>query len=1053
MVNDVTDPPLPSQSELPEEQPPARKKTPARKKALVIHHEAGEENPTCIKCGLWKNCKMPFFQSIHRSENEWVMGPPPNPADYTLVVGDVVGPETDEIGDLSMSEDVTSLERLGRKLGVLDQIWYTPPVRCRPAKTGSMEEGRLTKTSISRCWTKHVYPMVEKNKPRAIIAMGAVGAFAVMNRLDGKGLEKQWNHHADLGLLTYATRSFNEFFLNPDKRNAEELMEAFNYGFTHRIEDIKSDIEFVLAKDVETVMDWFEPVLEYFSGFEPGEKPLEVIPLSWDTETSSVTELWTDSGKFHVGLWSFHHPANDIPLLIPTPHYQADPISEDDHKEILGFLKKVMESERIRKVGQNLQYDENAVWKAYGFNVKGFLADTMILDFLMDPDSMGHGLDLLCRRYLPDVPRYWEALDEWLEAQPGGKNAEINANGYNRVPTQILYPYAAWDTLVVSMIFKILKDGLIQKHEDGEGGWFVMATEPPDVDTMSQPRYAFEARSIHHRLCTHMERVGTHIDTELVHLIRKHYTQIRDEYAAKLKDDPDIQRFQNTVLPDTISKSAAAYKQWKKFGTPLEINWKSTDQVKTFFIDFLGMKADKKTKSGGVSLDASVIHEFALYQGCTSADLLSKWRKADKFVDSFLKRLDSGTEGVVSVLHPDGKIHPQYKSAATATGRLACGGGYNMQAMPRDGAIKKIFCSRYQDGWVVTRDYSGIEVRILAIASKDPTLCQAFRDGKDPHFVTQQFFFKEKADAKNKSQRSICKRALFGRLYGQGDKGLYELLTSEGVISMDTGKPVSLDECKNFNQLIDQLYPGIADWVYLAHCQALEKFWCSSIFGFVRQLPGGRLYEQQLKREKGLTSQQRFELRDKDKSYSRINMMVAEAKRHSQNSPIQSSASDLTVFAAWECQKRLEKVDPRAMVIDVVHDDIWVDCPSSDLVPEVVSIMADVMNKPAIWLPEIFPGYKCDWIDIPIIGDCDVGLNPKDAFGCFTEPSRGHPLRPSGTMEGSLQLVTDASFVDIYGFKDAVPHPKDPEKKSVIPWAGNAAAVREALTYRKMNLD
>jgi len=1036
----------------------ARKKT--TPKAAYVG-EAGPDHPDCIKCGLFKGCKSPFMESMHWKDGDWRLGPPPDSENYVLVVGDPPEEAADNEG-LLYGEDLSYIEAAAERNGFLDQLWYTPGVRCRPIMTTKRSEGHLTKPEIKRCWAKHILPTVKAHPPRAILGAGAVGTFATMGRMDAQRLENQW--YMNENGMAYGIRSVSTLLLNLSKTNQETYLKAFRYAFEHRKEDISIAIDYQVAKTLEEVEAWFEPVLAYM---EANADKVKVVPLSWDTETSSVTALWKKRGIFKVCLWSFDHPEATMPLLIPTPDYVHDPLSARDNAQIMEFLRQqIMEVRSVRKVGHNSQYDENAVFQHYGWNVQGFMADTQIMDFLLDSEEKRHALDLLCCRYLPEVPRYWEALDKWKDSLPG----EVDNHGYTRVPKEILYPYAAWDTLTVSRIYALHMAEMERRSVIGEeqvGGWFVMSQEPISFNTLTAEEYCLHARKVHHNLCTHLERVGTHIDAPLVAMVRSHYSKIREDARVILEADPDVRRFEDTYLPDHISKSAPAYKAFKKFGERMSINWSSTPQQKSFFIDFLQLPVLKRTKSKEPCLDAPTIDQYAA-RGVGAAKALGGFRKADKFMTSFLDPLEPGPG---TVLHEDGCIHPGYKSAATSTGRLACGGGYNMQAMPRDGAIKKIFNSRYPGGWIVTRDYSGIEVRILAIVSRDPTLCAAFREGRDPHFVTQQFFFREKADAKNKTQRSICKRALFGRLYGQGDKGLFDLLTGEGVISVDTGLPITLEECKAFNAMIDQLYPGVAAWVAHAHSQGLNYKFCCSPFGFYRPLPGALLFERQLELKRTFSfddlrygadgktkdgqpyqyhpdSKERVKKASRD--YRRISMAVAEAQRHSQNTPIQSAASDLTAFAAWIIQKRLEVLDPRCMVIDVVHDDIWVDCPDASLVPDVVAIQRDVMDNPRDWLPELLPGFECDWMDVPIIGECELGLSPKDAVGCFEEPTRGHPLDP-GDMQGSLIMMMGKDYVDPYGLVSTSPHPKA-EDKVLVPFLENQQQIRRYLEVRRLEL-
>lgn len=303
----------------------------------------------------------------------------------------------------------------------------------------------------------------------------------------------------------------------------------------------------------------------------------------------------------------------------------------------------------------------------------------------------------------------------------------------------------------------------------------------------------------------------------------------------------------------------------------------------------------------------------------------------------------------------------------------------NVQAFPRDGMVKRLYPSRYTTdttrGWIVQRDYSGLEVRVLALMSRDETLLEAFKTGKDPHFRTQEYFFKDKADKHNKTQRSVCKQCLFGRIYGQGDHGLYALLRKNRVMSPTTGQPITIEECQVFNLAIDELYPGVAEWVALAHSQATQKCWTCSPFGFTIPLPTLGFYER-YKKEKFIRG-------------SQLASQVGQALRQAQNYPIQSCASDITSFSAYQIMRELKKRKLRSCLILIVHDAIYVDCPEEEVL-EVAAIMKDAMDNLPSWIGQILPGYNADWIDIPIIGEQETGINAKDALPAVVEPSFAH---------------------------------------------------------------
>lgn len=71
-------------------------------------------------------------------------------------------------------------------------------------------------------------------------------------------------------------------------------------------------------------------------------------------------------------------------------------------EKTLSIFKPFFENSSITKIGQNIKYDI-LVLKNYGIEVAGFLADTMIIHYLLDSDSR-HGMDSLAEKYLRYTP-------------------------------------------------------------------------------------------------------------------------------------------------------------------------------------------------------------------------------------------------------------------------------------------------------------------------------------------------------------------------------------------------------------------------------------------------------------------------------------------------------------------------------------------------------------------------------------------------------------------------------------------------------------------------
>lgn len=676
----------------------------------------------------------------------------------------------------------------------------------------------------------------------------------------------------------------------------------------------------------------------------------------------------------------------------------------------------------VVNVTGNCQFDENAVYAAYKWEVKGFVGDTIMWQWALNPDESGFlGLESLVRLYFPDIPEYWRELEQWKE-----QNAEAlgdAVNDYTSIPEKIILPYAAYDTRVVTRLFK----KIFKLVGEAESGLFVKRSDPESavwtdsvVETYTLQEYLMNVRKLHHELCTDLERTGQCVDLDLIERIYAHYTKEVADLEEELAKDPQLADFEKNVLPSVISKSSKQAKALRRGETDIRINWGSVAQQRAFFINYLKLPVIKLTDKKAPCLDELVIGSYATAEWfvgedgqkimrdpdqpipegeevwrCDVAQKLQSWRKADKFVKSFLLPITERR-----VVHDDNLLHAQYRSNGIATGRLGVRDP-NVQAIPRDGLIKKLYRSHHKDGWVVTRDYSGIEVRILALFCQDPLLLKTFREGGDVHFLTQSHFFGKEADKKNKTQRSICKQALFGNIYGQGDQGLFDLLTENRVINPKTGKPVTLDECREFNQMIYELYPHVGKWVKDSHEFGIEYKWVASAFGFVRRLPEFQDHSHY----QNILNTKSAKERRRDQFFRVLGAKISQAKRRAQNTSIQSTAADFTVIAAHRINAEYRARGLGSRIFNVIHDDIWTSVRSRDEVEETLAIKAWYMDNAKEWMPEYLPGFDSSWITIPIIGEADVGLNARDCFPAV----EWHDLSGKGNL--LLEVPTDSGKV------------------------------------------
>ena len=102
------------------------------------------------------------------------------------------------------------------------------------------------------------------------------------------------------------------------------------------------------------------------------------------------------------------------------------------------------------------------------------------------------------------------------------------------------------------------------------------------------------------------------------------------------------------------------------------------------------------------------------------------------------------------------------------------------------GQVRRAFVARDfgDDPFLLSADYSQIELRILAHMSQDPSLLQAFREDEDIHRATAAQVFGVAMDDVTREQRNRAKVFNFGVLYGLTDFGLAQ---REGISREEAG--------------------------------------------------------------------------------------------------------------------------------------------------------------------------------------------------------------------------------------------------------------------------
>lgn len=147
----------------------------------------------------------------------------------------------------------------------------------------------------------------------------------------------------------------------------------------------------------------------------------------------------------------------------------------------------------------------------------------------------------------------------------------------------------------------------------------------------------------------------------------------------------------------------------------------------------------EKEKKALTSTDKKVLEKFAHKP---VVKLIRKFKKLDKLIgtygDSWLRYVNDPEGGFT---HPlTGRLHSDIIQLGAETGRTSSREP-NFQNLPRKKEYRKCFISR--DGWkMLTIDYSGCELRILAELSGEQAWIDAFNNGWDVHSMCAHFLYK-----------------------------------------------------------------------------------------------------------------------------------------------------------------------------------------------------------------------------------------------------------------------------------------------------------------------
>ncbi|MBQ5830246.1 MAG: DNA polymerase I, partial [Alistipes sp.] len=374
-------------------------------------------------------------------------------------------------------------------------------------------------------------------------------------------------------------------------------------------------------------------------------------------------------------------------------------------------VRPIFEDDRIAKIAQNLKFDM-MVLARLGIAVRGKKIDTMILHYLLDPESR-HNMNYLAERYLRYTPIAIESLI--------GKGARQLT--MDRVSVEQVKEYAAEDAditlqLKAALWPQIVEQGLEQLYH---------TIEEPMIEVLAE-----------------MELAGVKIDSQ----------QLAD-YAVEL--NRELAELESEIR--TLADEPA-------------LNINSARQLGEVLFGKLRLaEKPKMTKTRQYSTDEEYLQSFAGKHRIV--DLVLRYRGVKKLISTYVEALPLLVNPISGRIHTSFNQAVTATGRLSSTNPNLQNIPVRDQMGRR---IREAFIPSDEEHLLLSADYSQVELRLMAHLSGDPSLVEAFRQGEDVHAATAAKLYHKSIAEVTSEERRRAKTANFGIIYGISAFGLAQRL-------------------------------------------------------------------------------------------------------------------------------------------------------------------------------------------------------------------------------------------------------------------------------------
>lgn len=419
--------------------------------------------------------------------------------------------------------------------------------------------------------------------------------------------------------------------------------------------------------------------------------------IAFDTETTDIDPNLADM----VGM-SFCYAKG-------TGYFVSVPPEKDKVIQVLEHFRPLFEDTSILWVGQNIKYDM-LILKWYGFALKGNIYNTMLANYVIDPDGK-RSMDMMSVKYLNYEPVSIETL--------------IGKKGKGQLT---------------------MRDAPLEQVKE-------YAAE--DADVTLQLKYAFDPLLVKNEV----KRVFDEVENPLVPAL------IGMEFEGVGLDVNFLQQYSKELEKDIRQAEENIYRH-----AGVAFNIGSPKQLGEVLFDKMKIDAgQKKTKTGQYATGEDILqklrHKHVIVEDILAYRELTKLKST--YVDALpglinprTGRLHTSYNQAVAVTGRLSSNNPNLQNIPIRT--------------ERGREIRKAFIPRNSGYRILSADYSQIELRIVAAISGDEAMIQAFKDNKDIHTATAARVYNVEESEVTKEMRRAAKAVNFGIIYGQSAFGLSE---------------------------------------------------------------------------------------------------------------------------------------------------------------------------------------------------------------------------------------------------------------------------------------